>query len=462
MNMRERIKPYQIFWLLAVLLVLYTVILPPVFGLGGGSEQYETLTHVGLFTPDGADASAISGVYGMMDGDGAQGLYEWFLSALVQVGKLFSAFPVQLLGGVYAVVFLAALYVLLKHMQTAHMGINVAAGVLMVLIFCDLGYLAYFNSFYRDALSFVLLFALGAAAMSMRQAAKWWKLALFTLLAVAFVFTRKLNFLVGLGLAFSAVWMVRLPHMERLKAVSWVCAAVITVSCVFSFLVTPVPTEQESKFNAVFYGALKGSKNPEADAEALKLGEYAGLAGKTAYDEAVTTPDMSEYSYGTLVSFYLTHPSALLRELNIAADNSYFLTQEYLDYQQSGAEFGAKGHLALKIWSFLKRTVLPKGLWVILLFCAAYLAVCAANVRKYRAAGDGKNVFLAGVLAVLPVAALIELVGTVILTGEAAISRNLFCFGIYFDLMLVSAVIWGIVTILDRRHEIKSKYGVNQ
>ena len=88
--------------------------------------------------------------------------------------------------------------------------------------------------------------------------------------------------------------------------------------------------------------------------------------------------------------------------------------------------------------------------------------MCVVNVRKYRAAGDGKNVFLAGVLAILPVAALIELVGTVILTGEAAISRNLFCFGIYFDLMLVSAVIWAVHTVLNRRHEIKAKYGVNQ
>ena len=70
--------------------------------------------------------------------------------------------------------------------------------------------------------------------------------------------------------------------------------------------------------------------------------------------------------------------------------------------------------------------------------------------------------YLAGVLAVLPIAALIELIGTVILTGEAAISRNLFCFGIYFDLMLVSAIIWAVYTILERRHDMKAKYGVNQ
>ncbi len=457
MTMGGHIKPYQIFWLLAVLLVLYTVIIPPVFGLGGGSEQYETLTHVGLFTPDGADASAISGVYGIMDGDGARGLYEWFLSALAQIGKLFSAFPVQLLGSVYAAIFLGSLYVILKQLQYTGLWVNLAVGALFVIVFCDLGYLAYLNSFYRDALSFVLLFALAASVLSMRHEMKWWKLALYTLLAVAFVFTRKLNFLAGLGLAFTAVWTVRLPQMGRLKAACWVCAVAIAVSCVFSLFATPVPAEQEGKFHAVFYGALKGSKDLEADAQAL--GASPALAGKTYYEtDGADRSAADGVTYGDIAIFYLTHPSALLRELNIAADNSYFLTQGYLDYGGGGW----KGQMALKVWSFLKRTVLPKGLWMILLFCAAYIAMCVVNVRKYRAAGDGKNVFLAGVLAILPVAALIELVGTVILTGEAAISRNLFCFGIYFDLMLVSAVIWAVHTVLNRRHEIKAKYGVNQ
>ena len=459
--MEKRVKPYQLIWLAAVLLVLFMAILLPVFGIGGGA-QFEVMTHVGLFSPDG-DASVISGSYGIMEGTGAQGFYEACLSALVSLCRGAGTFPIQLLGGIYAIIFLAALYVLLKYLQGARLWVNIAASALVVLVFCDLGYVAYFNSFYQDALSFVLLFAIAAVVLSMRHEMKWWKLAWFTVLAAAFVFTRKLNCIIGLGLAFAAVWVVRLPEMQRLKLASWLCAAVITVSCGVSFFTTPIPAEQESKFNAVFYGALKDSRNPQADAAALGLREQdAGLAGRTAYDEAVFAPDLTDLTYGDITAFYLTHPSALLRELKVAANNSYFLTQGYLDYQQAGAAFGVKKHLALKIWSFLKRTVIPQGLWVILIFCAAYLGLCIAQARKYHAAEEEKNSVLAGVLAILPAAALIELVGTVILTGEAAISRNLFCFGIYFDLMLVSALIWAAHTILDRRHVMKTKYGVNQ
>lgn len=457
--MEKRIKPYQVIWLAAALLVLFMVILPPVFGIGGG-EQFEVLHAVGLFS-SGGDASVISGSYGVMEGTGAQGFYETCLNALAGLCRAAGTFPIQILGGIYAIVFLAALYVILKHLQGVRLWVNIVVGILFVLVFCDLGYVAYFNSFYRDALSFVLVFALAAVILSVRQEAKWWKLVLFALLAVAFVFTRKLNFLVGLGLAFAAAWMTWLPRMGRLKIGAWLCAAVIVVSCAASFLTTPVPAEQESKFHAVFYGALKDSANLEADAAAL--GVNPDFAGKTYYDVAQADHSAADtVTYGEIAAFYLTHPSAFMRELNIAADNSYFLTQGYLDYQQADAEFGVKSHLALKIWSFLKRTVVPKGLWVILVFCAAYFVICIANARRYRAAGDEKNRFLAGVLAALPLAALVELAGTVILTGEAAISRNLFCFGIYFDLMLVSAVIWAVHTVLDRRHTMKTKYGVNQ
>lgn len=457
--MEKRIKPYQMIWLAAALLVLFMVILPPVFGIGGG-EQFEVLTHVGLFSP-GGDFSVISGSYGVMEGIGAQGFYETCLAALVNLCRGAGMFPIQLLGGVYSIIFLAALYVILKHLQGMRLWVNIAVSALFVLIFCDLGYLAYFNSFYRDALSFVLLFAIAAVVLSMRHEMKWWKLALYTLLAAAFVFTRKLNFLVGLGLVFAAVWMVWLPRMGRLKIGAWLCAVVIAVSCLFGFLVTPVPAEQESKFHAVYYGVLKNSDNIEMDA--ADLGVNPDFAGKTYYDVAQADHSAADaVTYGEIAAFYLTHPSAFMRELNIAADNSYFLAQGYLDYQQAGAAFGVKSHLALKIWSFLKRTVIPKGLWVILVFFAAYLVLCIVNARKYHAAGDGKNMYLAGVLAVLPIAALIELIGTVILTGEAAISRNLFCFGIYFDLMLVSAIIWAVHTILERRHDMKAKYGVNQ
>lgn len=455
--MDKRVKPYQLIWLAAVLLVLFMAILPPVFGIGGGA-QFEVMTHVGLFSPNG-DASVISGSYGIMEGTGAQGFYETCLSALVSLCRGAGTFPIQLLGGIYAVIFLAALYVLLKYLQGARLWVNIAASALVVLVFCDLGYVAYFNSFYQDALSFVLLFAIAAVVLSMRYEMKWWKLALFTVLAAAFVFTRKLNGIIGLGLVFAAIWMARLPELGRLKLASWLCAAVIAVSCGASFFTTLIPAEQESKFNSVFYGALKDSKNPQADAAALGLREQdAGLAGRTYYDEAVAVPDLTNLTYGDITAFYFTHPSALMRELKIAANNSYFLTQGYLNYGGGGW----KHRLALKIWSFLKRTVIPQGLWVILIFCAVYLGLCMVNARKYHAAGEEKSCFLAGTLAILPVAALIELVGTVILTGEAAISRNLFCFGIYFDLMLVSALIWAAHTILDRRHVMKTKYGVNQ
>ena len=460
MNVGKCVKPYQLVWLAAVLLVLFMVILPPVFGIGGGA-QYEVLTRVGLFS-SGGDSSVISGSYGITEGTGAQGFHEILLLALVKLCGAWGTFPIGLLGGVYAIIFLAALYVILKYLQGARLWVNIAVSALVVLIFCDLGYVAYFNSFYQDALSFVLVFALAAMVLSMRHQVTWWKLALYTVLAAAFVLTRRQNILIGLWLVFLPLAEIRkLSDAKWMKIGGWICAAVIMLSMLDSVICTPVPAEQESKFNAVYYGALKDSKNVEADAAAL--GVKPDFAGKSYYDVAEADRSAAEpVSYRQLEKFYFSHPSALLRELKIAANNSYFLTQGYLNYQQDGAAGGFKSHVALKVWSFLKRTVLPQGLWVILIFCAAYLGVCIAQVRKYRAAGDAKNRFLAEVLKILPLAALFELVGTVILTGEAAISRNLFCFGIYFDFMLVSALIWGIVTVLERRHVMKTKYGVNQ
>jgi len=145
-----------------------------------------------------------------------------------------------------------------------------------------------------------------------------------------------------------------------------------------------------------------------------------------------------------------------------ALDDSYFLILDFASYREAGAYYGIRDMLNLKIWNKLRRTVIPSGLPVILIFMVAYVCVSVKEYLKYSKIKDRNRYGVALFCTVLPVAAICEMIGTVLTTGQILISKNMFVFGIYFDLMIVTAIVWGVSTLVSRRDSIKEKYGVNQ
>ena len=254
------------------------------------------------------------------------------------------------------------------------------------------------------------------------------------------------NFVAGaVAAVLLALFSVKRAGVERIAGV--VCAVIILAVSVTSASTANIPNKEAGIFNSIFYGIIMDS--PNADRAALELGiEEPELIGKTSYEvSAEDIAKVENISYGDIIKCYLTNPDILLAKMDMAVKNSYFLVQDFLDYNDTKL-------VPFKIWDLLKRKVLPQSLWIVLIYAVAFLVI---SIKEFKQKG-GVYIFA----AVLPIALITELVFSFVLNGGVLISMKLFSYGIYLDIMLMLTIVWAIDVIMSRRKEIKEKYGVNQ
>lgn len=455
--MKKLIKSYNIFTIIIGLVLLLTVVMPPVYGLGDMSEYMSVFENVGLYNTS-QDTYCISSTYGIADGgNGPQSVFEAFLSTAISLNKLFFShtfFNIHFLSSIYCIIFLFGMYFLQKNIQFGKTWINYTFSALLSVVFLDLGYLAYFNSFYSEALAFALIIAICALVLSFFKKFSYVKLALVGICLVPFSTLKISTALTALSFGVLMLW-----HFSREKGAkriaSVVIAAFVIASSVWSAFNTYIPAGDIKLFNHV-YNDIAKTEGTDLSAFALKDIPEGDL---TVEDMKAAVEDIT---YGDVARYYISNPSAFVKGLKSAANNSYFLVLDFANYREAGGYYGIRDMLCLKIWNKLKRTIIPSGLLVILLFILAYLVVAVKEYIVYRKNGNRQLSGIALFSTALPFGALCEMVGTVLTTGQILISKNMFVFGIYFDMMLVTAIIWGTATLVSRRDSIKEKYGVNQ
>ncbi len=451
--MKNLKKTYNVFTILFAIVLVLALVVPPLYGLGDMSEYVPVFENVGLYNTGAA--YSISQQYGIADGKGAQTAYEYFLSGVVAVNKaLFSetVFDIHFLSVMYIVLFLIGMYLLQRTLQFSDNRINYLFSILLGVVFLDLGYVAYMNSFYSEALVMTLLVLTASLTASVVKKFSWIKLV-WLLVSGAILSMLKMSCAVTVFVLGAVVTFVMFKNKKIFPAV---LCCVLSLCCILSGLNMKIPARDVKLYNHLYNDLAVNCA--DADLSALDI--------KEEYKNANTLEQMSQavegVTYGDVLSFYLSNPEVFVKGLKSAANNSYFLILDYASYRQTADSYGVRELLVPKVWNFLKRTVLPNGLWVILLFLVAFAVVAVNESIKYHKSGEKYKSALALVSVTLPVGAVSELVSTVLLTGQVLISKNLIVFSMYFDMMVVVSVLWAVNTLLARRKAVKEKYGVHQ
>ena len=162
-------------------------------------------------------------------------------------------------------------------------------------------------------------------------------------------------------------------------------------------------------------------------------------------------------SYGKITGFYLTHPSAFFGGLNSAVKNAFALRPAYLGnfMEESGMEGEqAKG---FSLYSLIKSTFVPNTVVFMMVFFILYFGVLI-----YLYASEKEKRPLIEIMLGISVSAILCLKLPLILSGEFELGRSLFTFGIFFDLMILLAVVAGGRYMKQRRRLLQEKYGANQ
>lgn len=452
--MKNFLKSYNIFTVIFLLFVVLVIIFPPIYGVGDLAEYTSVFESVGLYNAT-ADTYAITQNYGIAEaGSGSKSFFEMFLMSVIALNKLLfsnSVFNIHFLSGIYSIIFIIGMYYLQKNMQFKTSYLNYAFSALLGIVFLDLGYIAYLNSFYTDAIVLVLTISMMALAISISKNVSLIKLILFTV-CTGIIATMRFSFSV-MALCIAVILCIMAWSFKSKKRYKlMMCSALIGIVSVASMLNPYIPARDIKLYNLICNDLAVTDEN------ALKYFNVQKVDNPAISDMSDAVKDVT---YGDVVRYYSNNPKQFTDGVKSAINNSYFLIHS-ATYFEANANYGIRAFLPLKLWSYLKRTILPQGVWVVLGLMAVYGTVALFEYIKARKNRDKHTMFMSLFALALPIGALAELVGTVITTGKILISKNMIGFGIYFDLIIITAILWGTSTLIDRNKHIKDKYGVNQ
>ena len=306
----------------ASLIIFFSLLVPPFFGKADDGSFYKALLSNGLYNLEGYEINGFNPGFGT----GGEDTGAHFLPVTIAKSVSGNIMDIRLLAVLYLPMYIAGMCLMLASIKAKNKYIHLAVSILTAVIFCDIGYIGYFNSLYTDALYISAFLLMAGALMYMLSNGKSNIPCLILTALSAFILSCSGSYVLASVLASAVV--IRFCIAEKVKIIPSLTAAIILASCVF------------------FCGF-----NP-------------------AYE------DHFEEAQNTQIS---------LDTFNKAANNAPFLTQEYIA-NRSSENYGLKKEPG--IWSYLRRFITPSSLIVMSVFFIAVLAVAVKSLKKQPSLAD--------------------------------------------------------------------------
>jgi len=346
--------------------------------------------------------------------------------------------------------FAALLILRLGWRQGQLLRVVVAFGLLVV--FADVGYVAYFNSAYSEPSSF--LFALLAVAFYLRllasEGTRSANLIAFLVSSVMLIWSKPQNILVCIPLALITLRLAIVGNSRRWKAATTGGALVLLAMFpLFEALPPPSWYKDAIRYIAVFKVLLPSSPNPRADLVELGVdpelvslsNTYPWTPGLPILPQQLKAGFYDRMTDGKIVRFYLQHPGRLWPLLSLAAPRSLWLQPSSLgNFEETTGLPPSTLATSFSFRSTFFRRFGPSQFSSILAWLAVAVAVATfswlrARTVALRLASEG--------VAVLVVGALIQYCMVGVLQGHQSVEKGMFLFAFFFDATFVATLALG-------------------
>jgi hypothetical protein len=309
-------------------------------------------------------------------------------SGLLAVIKLFAttsgrnSFRITGAGKAHFLFFVAALMILLWAMHDAPGLLRFGVPPFAILVFSDVAYISYLNSFYMDTATMVFLLPAVAALAAWLVRPRIWLPIVFGAAGVLLGFGKMQHAILSFLLAGLAAWFAvrafRQGGVRNLPAWCWAASATaVAVSTAVLIGITPNDYKAEPLYNLVFFRILPGMPGKLETLADLGLPEaYVEFSGTHAYSKGAPVMN-SEWReefirHATLTgiaAFYLQNPLFGLRIIwrALREDVVFIRPLNLGNYQaEDGFPPGALAH-HFDWWSNLRTWLLrifPPGLGI--------------------------------------------------------------------------------------------------
>ena len=378
-------------------------------------------------------------------------------------GRPFTDYNIAYMAVLYIFMLSVAAWVIFTFSADSRIRIQIAVFVLFIFVFCDAGYLLYFNSFYGEPLQYTALMMLIAFGMLIYKRPSLPKAFGFFVSLYFFAGAKLANVPYSLILAILALFIMIMRKDKLFKIGVLTAAAVCIAGIIGLYYSIPDWMNKDTTYQAVFLGILKESDDPAADLRELGVSEdYAVLANTHAYmddDEYPIDINSEEFERGfydvvskaDIAAFYLRHPVRLIKELNLAIDNSAYIRPPSL-----GNSADVPMEITDKFSGWSKLRVALRFLyepWVIFAaFAIITLYMLFMNIfyiHNHKIESPERKYMICA-LDILILGLWINLVLPIMSNGEADIAKHMFLFTNCIDILFFVCLI-GIVSASIRK-----------
>lgn len=370
---------------------------------------------------------------------------------------------------IYIFMLSAAAWVIFTFFADSRLRTQIAVFAVFIFIFCDAGYLLYFNSFYGEPLQYTSLMLLIALGMLIYKRPTVPKAIGFFIALYFFAGAKLANIAYSLIVALLAILMVIMRKDAVFRAGVIVSAVVCIVNIFALYAEIPDWMDNDTTYQSVFLGITKNSDDPESDLKELGINEkYAVLAGTHAYmddDEYpidIKTQDFKNNFYSKLSKFdialfYLKHPVRLMSEAIHAIENSAYIRPPVVGNSTDiPMEFTDKWSGWSKLRVALRILYEPWFVLLIFVFLTVYMVFMNVLYIHNHKTETPERRYMIYALDILVVGLWINLLLPIICNGEADIAKHMFLFANCMDIMFAL----GIVTLVAIPFKISIKITV--
>lgn len=445
------------FTMAVLAIVCWQLFIPPVLGLADNGDFARLLVYFDLTHAPGDRADRYFGYltrYYVVDAAEARKYSQpdfisselAFVAGPIAAGRVFgkTSFDLLELGLVHAATFAAAVYFLLFASRAFAGKIRTTGVILGAIVFTDIAYIAYFNSFYSESatfLFFVIVAGCAYGAMSSGPRRMLWLIAYFVA-STGFLLAKYQNvILLPVFLFFGGLLMKRWGEIRYFQAYLVFALAACYGGYQF-FISSPVAVDDAVLYNSVFNGILVGSPTPGDDLSALGLDRgVARYAGSTAFEPNSLrfNPQFllkfkESVTIGAVCRFYLERPGRLLAALDRTVKAAFQLRPKLGNYEKAPDRAPGSLSQSWAMWSSFRSAVLPGNLWFVTTIGILYLALLS---RKWLRSKDQLARLNLEWSALIAVMALAQLLLITVSDGILDLTKHAYLFNLLFDYMLV-------------------------
>lgn len=356
-------------------------------------------------------------------------------------------FDIRYLAGIQILMLALGIYLFVDYLTFKKKPLaSYLIAILVVFVFADLAYGAYFNSFYQEGIVYVSFMICISSALILGQKRKYnpyFLMALFAFSAFVLIFAKQQNAPLGVVLAVLCVFIALRTHLKTLKSMALIIAGALAVSGIAVYALIPQEFVDINKYHAMTRGTMLSSENPEdALSEFMINRQFTLLNGTNYYDsypfvnlqsDALSENFFSKYSYTDIAMYYFNHPDQFSTMINYASANLYQTRPNAMGNfeKAAGYEYGEKTKFFV-LFSTLKQNITPKTIGFLIVWCLGALLMGL------------KNRFQMMVILLSIAMGLSQVFVAIVGAGDADFAKHVFLYTLVFDYINVIGFSWMI------------------